>query len=136
VVAAVPASRRIKEASEAGYEPGTIDCIDLGLIPADLPFGQISPIAGDAAYQYIARAAELAQSGQIDAIYYNPTKLPFAKAQATRDGATVRLFFELQAGHYNGSTYDLTYDAAKNQLVGTYYQAVAKQSFEVQFARK
>ena len=40
--------RRIKEASEARYEPGTIDCIDLGLIPADLPFGQISPIAGDA----------------------------------------------------------------------------------------
>ena len=79
---------------------------------------------------------DVSPSGQIDALYFNPTRLPFAKAQATRDGATVRLFFELQAGHYNGSTYDLAYDAAKNQLVGTYYQAVAKQKFSVYFERR
>src|SRR5258707_11772206 len=34
--------RRIKDASEARYEPGTIDCIDLNLIPDDMPFGQLS----------------------------------------------------------------------------------------------
>jgi 4-hydroxythreonine-4-phosphate dehydrogenase len=64
--------RRIKDASEAKYEPGTIDCIDLDLIPEDLPFGELSPIAGDAAYQYIARAVELAESRQIDAICTAP----------------------------------------------------------------
>jgi 4-hydroxythreonine-4-phosphate dehydrogenase len=64
--------RRIKEASEAQYEPGVIDCIDLNLIPADLPFGQLSPIAGDGAYQYIARAVQLAEAGQIDAICTAP----------------------------------------------------------------
>jgi 4-hydroxythreonine-4-phosphate dehydrogenase len=64
--------RSIAAASEARYEPGTIDCIDLGLIPADLPFGQISPIAGDAAFQYIKRAAALAQAGEIDAICTAP----------------------------------------------------------------
>lgn len=64
--------RRIKDASEARYETGVIDCIDLDLIPDDLPFGELSPIAGDAAYQYIARAVELAQANQIDAICTAP----------------------------------------------------------------
>lgn len=64
--------RRIKEASEAQYQPGVIDCIDLNLIPADLPFGQLSAIAGDGAYQYIARAVQLAEAGQIDAICTAP----------------------------------------------------------------
>lgn len=85
---------------------------------------------------YMIAIRDVAPSGQIDALYFNPARLPFAKAQATRDGTTVRLFFELTAGHYNGSTYDLVYDAAKNQLVGTYYQAVAKQKFSVYFERR
>jgi 4-hydroxythreonine-4-phosphate dehydrogenase len=64
--------RRIKEAAEALYEQGTIDCIDLGLIPADLPFGTLSAVAGDAAYQFIARAAKLAEAKEIDAICTAP----------------------------------------------------------------
>jgi len=64
--------RRIKDASEAKYEAGIIDCIDLDLIPDDLPFGELSPIAGDAAYQYIARAVQLAEASQIDAICTAP----------------------------------------------------------------
>jgi 4-hydroxythreonine-4-phosphate dehydrogenase len=66
------AVRRVNDPSEARYEPGTIDVIDLDLIPDDLPFGQLSALAGDAAYQYIARAVELAQSKQIDAICTAP----------------------------------------------------------------
>lgn len=64
--------RSISDAGEARYEPGTVDCIDLGLIPDDLPFGELSPIAGDAAFQYIRRAAALAQAGEIDAICTAP----------------------------------------------------------------
>jgi 4-hydroxythreonine-4-phosphate dehydrogenase len=64
--------RRVADPSHARYEAGTVDCIDLGLIPEDLPFGHLSALAGDAAYQYIARAVELAQSGQIDAICTAP----------------------------------------------------------------
>ena len=64
--------RGIEHASQARYEAGTIDCIDLGLIPEDLPFGRISPVAGDAAFQYIQRAAALAQAGEIDAICTAP----------------------------------------------------------------
>lgn len=64
--------RRIDDAAQARYEPGVIDCIDLDLIPDDLPFGQLSPIAGDAAYRFIERAVKLAQAGEIDAICTAP----------------------------------------------------------------
>ena len=49
-----------------------IDCIDLPLIPADLPFGKLSAIAGDAAFRFIDKAVELAKAGQIDAICTAP----------------------------------------------------------------
>ncbi|PLZ02196.1 4-hydroxythreonine-4-phosphate dehydrogenase PdxA [Burkholderia sp. WAC0059] len=64
--------RRIADASQARFERDTIDCVDLELIPADLPFGKLSPVAGDAAYRFIARAVELAQAKQIDAICTAP----------------------------------------------------------------
>lgn len=85
---------------------------------------------------YTIMIKSIGQNGQLEAIYYNPNPLPFAKALATREGATLRLNFELQAGGYAGSTYHLAYDAASDRLRGTYYQAVAKQKFDVYFARK
>ena len=74
-------------------------------------------------------------SGKLAAAYANPNPLPFARAEATRDGKTVHLFFELRAGGYNGSTYTLTYDPGRDILRGVYYQAVAQQKFEVYFTR-
>jgi uncharacterized protein (DUF2147 family) len=75
-------------------------------------------------------------NGELEAIYYNPTALPFSRAQTSMEGTTLRVFFELRAGGYDGSTYELAYDPASDRLVGTYYQAVAKQKFSVYFARK
>jgi 4-hydroxythreonine-4-phosphate dehydrogenase len=54
------------------YTSGTVNCIDLALIPPDLPWGKVSPIAGDAAYRYVEVAAHLAISGAIDAICTAP----------------------------------------------------------------
>ena len=85
---------------------------------------------------YTIAIKSIGPNGALEAMYFNPNQLPFAKAQATREGATLRVFLELQAGGYAGSTYDLTYDPASDQLKGIYYQAVAKQKFEVYFARK
>jgi 4-hydroxythreonine-4-phosphate dehydrogenase len=66
--------RAIKEdaIATADYTSGIVNCIDLGLIPPDLPWGRISPIAGDAAYRYVEVAARLAASGAIDAICTAP----------------------------------------------------------------
>lgn len=78
----------------------------------------------------------ISPNGQLEAMYFNPGALPFAKAQASQTGTTLRVFFELRAGGYNGSTYELAYDPASDRLTGVYYQAVAKQKFEVFFTRK
>jgi 4-phospho-D-threonate 3-dehydrogenase / 4-phospho-D-erythronate 3-dehydrogenase len=56
----------------ARYEAGTIDCIDLQLIPDDLPWGKLSPVAGNAAYQFIKTATELAVAGAVEAICTAP----------------------------------------------------------------
>jgi uncharacterized protein (DUF2147 family) len=85
---------------------------------------------------YTIAIKSIGPNGALEAMYFNPNQLPFAKAQATREGAAVRVFLELQAAGYGGSTYDLTYDPASDRLRGIYYQAVAKQRFEVYFARK
>lgn len=85
---------------------------------------------------YTIAIRSVAPGGQLEAMYFNPNQLPFAKAQASSDGAVVRVSFELQAGGYSGSTYELTYDVASDRLKGIYYQAVAKQKFEVYFVRK
>ena len=74
-------------------------------------------------------------SGKLQASYANPTPLPFSKAEVSRDGKTIKLFFELRAAGYNGSTYRLTYDAASDRLVGVYFQAVQRKEFEVFFQR-
>ena len=85
---------------------------------------------------YRIEIARVALDGQIVATYFNPNRLPFEKALATMEGATLRAAFELQAGGYAGSTYDLTYELASDRLKGIYYQAVMKQKFDVYFVRK
>jgi len=50
---------RISRPADGRFELGRVDCVDLDLLPADLPFGQISAVAGDAAFRYVERAIEL-----------------------------------------------------------------------------
>jgi 4-hydroxythreonine-4-phosphate dehydrogenase len=57
---------------EAEFTGDAIDLIDLALLPEDLPFGRLSAEAGEAAYQYVRRAAELAMAKSIDAICTAP----------------------------------------------------------------
>lgn len=57
---------------EARFVPGTIDCQWLGDVPADLGYGQLSVAAGEVAYRFVERAAELALQGRVDAICTAP----------------------------------------------------------------
>lgn len=88
----------------------------------------------DGGYTIVIKS--IGPGGKLEAMYFNPNPLPFAKAQASQEGATLHASFELRAGGYGGSTYELTYDSASDRLKGIYYQAVAKQKFDVYFARK
>ncbi|HKT64140.1 4-hydroxythreonine-4-phosphate dehydrogenase PdxA [Burkholderia sp. 22313] len=64
--------RTVSRPADGAFRLGVVDCIDLALIPADLPYGKLSAIAGDAAYQYIARTVELTSNGELDAICTAP----------------------------------------------------------------
>ncbi|WP_420095929.1 4-hydroxythreonine-4-phosphate dehydrogenase PdxA, partial [Brevibacterium sediminis] len=64
--------RRVDSPAEAEHVPGVINVIDLALLPGDLPWGELSPVAGDAAFRYIERAAQLAMSGEVQAICTAP----------------------------------------------------------------
>jgi len=84
---------------------------------------------------YVITIKAIDASGKLDAGYANPSPLPFAKSEVSREGSTLKVFLELRAGGYNGSTYTLTYDSVNDVLKGVYYQAVARQSFDVYFVR-
>ena len=62
----------IQKPENAEFKPGAIDCIDLGLVPADIAYGKVSAAAGEAAYRFIERAVKLALAGAIDAICTAP----------------------------------------------------------------
>jgi 4-hydroxythreonine-4-phosphate dehydrogenase len=64
--------RKAEELSGWTFSPEYLDVVDLDLLPADLPFGQISAQAGDAAFQFLKKAIELASEGAIDAICTAP----------------------------------------------------------------
>lgn len=64
--------RVIRQVSDGNWIHGVVDCFDLDVLPSDLSFGQVSAISGDAAYQYIKKAIELAQAKEIDAICTAP----------------------------------------------------------------
>ncbi|MGI2251787.1 MULTISPECIES: 4-hydroxythreonine-4-phosphate dehydrogenase PdxA [Staphylococcaceae] len=51
---------------------GNIKCIDLNLLTNNLEFGQINTISGDAAFKYLSKAIDLANSKRIDAICTAP----------------------------------------------------------------
>jgi len=62
----------VPNAGKAGFKPGTIDVIDLALLPSDVPFGKVSAAAGEAAYRYIELAVKLALQREIDAVCTGP----------------------------------------------------------------
>lgn len=64
--------RAVDDASDAVFERGVVNVVDLGLLPADLAWGQESPIAGDAAFHYVRVASELAVAGVAQAICTAP----------------------------------------------------------------
>lgn len=64
--------RAIDDVLNGGYEFGQIDVIDLHNLPEDLPFAQVDPRAGKAAYTYVETAVNLALAGKIAAIATAP----------------------------------------------------------------
>ncbi len=73
VLGAKISPNRIDRPEVGRFEPGQIDVIDLANVDrASVQWGQVSSAAGQAAYEYVIRAAELVTSGQADALVTGP----------------------------------------------------------------
>ena len=84
---------------------------------------------------YVVDIRTVEDGGTMDVAYFNPWPIKVSKAEASQEGATTKVFLELLDVHYPGSTYTLTYDLARDQLQGVYYQAALQQRFDVVFVR-
>lgn len=63
---------KISQVSEAIFEYGTIDVLDMGLVDSEkLELGKVSKEAGEAAFQYVVKVIELANKGLVDATVTN-----------------------------------------------------------------
>ena len=81
---------KISQVSEALFEYGTIDVLDMGLVDSEkLELGKVSKEAGEAAFQYVVKVIELANKGKVDATVTNA----FNKEAINRAGH-----------HYSGHT--------------------------------
>ena len=122
--------RQPDSASGAGAGQGGSAAAQADGAFSTLPGRWVRPDGG-----YVITIRRVDADGKLDADYANPNPLPFSRAEATLDGKTIRLFFEIRAGGYSGSTYTLAYDPVADVLKGVYYQAVAQQKFDVFFTR-
>ena len=62
----------VSDPQAAMFQAGTVDVMDLALLPSDIPYGKVSAAAGEAAYRYIELAVKLAMQGRIDAVCTAP----------------------------------------------------------------
>ena len=101
----------------------------------DSGFGRLNGrwLRPDGGYVLEIRGAD--GGGAIEVAYLNPRPINVARAEATREGSALKLFVELRAPGYPGSTYTLTYDPKRDQLQGAYFQAALGQTFDVFFTR-
>jgi len=84
---------------------------------------------------YILELWDIKKDGSVSAAYYNPRPIKVFSAKWSRKDGKINLFVELRDVNYPGSKYNLQYDPKSDRLKGTYFQAVEKQTFNIEFVR-
>ena len=84
---------------------------------------------------YVLELKEIRKDGTAAAAYFNPRPINVGRAEVSRKDGALAVFVELRDVNYPGSQYDLRYDPASDQLIGSYFQAVERQYYTVGFVR-
>ena len=84
---------------------------------------------------YVLELKEIGKDGAVKAAYFNPRPINVARAELKRRDGMLTLFVELRDINYPGSKYNLQYDPGLDRLIGTYFQAVEKQTYDIEFVR-
>jgi hypothetical protein len=85
---------------------------------------------------YVIEVRPLEKGGPLAVGYFNPKPINVGRAELTDTIAGPVLTVELRDVNYPGSTYILTYDRTRDVLIGTYFQAVQRTTFDVAFIRQ
>jgi uncharacterized protein (DUF2147 family) len=84
---------------------------------------------------YVLELKEIGKGGTLKAAYFNPRPINVARAELSRKDGKLTIFIELRDINYPGSKYNLQYDPETDRLIGTYFQAIQRQTFDVEFTR-
>lgn len=84
---------------------------------------------------YTIKVIELLPEGKLNTKYLNPNKINVGRAAWRVEDDVIQIYVELRDENYPGSIYQLEFDEDNEQLCGTYYQAVSRQTFEVYFKK-
>ncbi|MBI5684510.1 MAG: hypothetical protein HZC54_05490 [Verrucomicrobia bacterium] len=84
---------------------------------------------------YMIEIKSITADGKAETGYFNPRPINVARAEASREGGTLRLFMELRDSGYPGCLYKLTFDKAASRLTGTYFQAAQNETYPVTFEK-
>jgi hypothetical protein len=84
---------------------------------------------------YVLELSEPAPEGHLKAVYLNPRPITVSRAEWKVKDGLLKVFIELRAVNYPGSTYTLDYQPTTDKLTGVYFQAALGQRFAVEFER-
>jgi len=84
---------------------------------------------------YLLELRDVKKDGSLKAAYFNPRPINVQRAKWGRKEGAITVFVELRDINYPGSKYNLQYDPKSDRLKGTYFQAVEKQTYPIEFVR-
>lgn len=103
----------IESPEEAEFSYGTIDIVDLDLLPEDLPYGKISAEAGNGAFRYLEKAVQFAKEGKIQAI----STAPLNKEAMHKGGHIYPGHTEILAKLTKTTTYSMMLSSPKLKVI-------------------
>jgi hypothetical protein len=84
---------------------------------------------------YVIEFENPAPDGKIEAGYFNPKPIHVGRSGWQYSAGKIIVAVELQDENYPGSLYTLQFFPRENLLAGTYFQAVEKVNYDVEFTR-
>jgi hypothetical protein len=84
---------------------------------------------------YVIQLKNPSPDGKINVGYYNPKPIHVERSGWQYAAGKIIVAVELQDENYPGSLYTLQFFPRENLLAGTYYQAVEKVNYDVEFRR-
>ena len=74
-------------------------------------------------------------NGEMQVGYFNPRPIKVGRAEAFEKDGKAQMYLELRDVNYPGSYYSLAFNPATGLLAGIYFQAVLRETYEVEFVR-